>query len=973
MMKSKRASLWPTLLPSLLLALLLTLVVANTQAATITAFASFDSNGVQGEVKFVQVDGGDVSVSIALTGLINGESMPYHIHKFPVDRLSGSCDAKSTSGHYDPFGKGGMGYTCDPGTPSECELGDLSGIHGNLVGAGATEVVASYTNNFIDLSGKYSIIGRSIVIHRADGSRYACADIIQETNEDSVVEELIANFVDGPIYGRFVFKKVDGGDTLGYYDLHSVGNEGPYKYHIHRSPVASPNDCLSTGDHFDPLGANTGGKYFCDPNDFSTCEIGDLSAKFGEITPDVNGFAKGVFTDDTLDLLNGYMIIGASIVIHNASGARIACANIVHPKVVATFTGEKGIYGEITIARVNGGKSVQIDVALNNLNYYRSYPYHIHTKGVYAETDCASANAHFDPFNANHGAYNCSKNDFSTCEVGDISAKFSNLESDSSFFSASHTDNTIVVTDVIYRSFVIHESDGSRFTCANIVSQDDEHLQATASVVDPTNNAVEGRVMFSQINHGPTNVLVKVKGLANGKEYPYHVHVTPVDENGSCEAAATGGHYDPFGANTGESYNCNPVNHITCEVGDLSGKWGNLVGVSSASTYVISRYQDSRLAMSGQYSIIGRSIVIHSGSARYLCANIVPKILIGAPVFEAIVTYDSPSQIKGNVLFRQVGEQGDVSIFINVETSVTAELTYHVHEFPIATPSNCDAAGGHLDPYRVGGTGYSCDPNDFSTCEVGDVSGRQGKLKATNGKIRALITDPVLSLNGPHSIVGLSMVFHNGSPRIACGNISPAVLVVRFDGKVRGAITFENTDEQGVKVTGAFEEGLASGKSYNYHIHTNKVSSSTSCAAAAGHYDPYDGMISGETYYCHPLNGDVGCEVGDLSNKHGSISGNAVFAYIDKSLSVFDILGRSVVIHNPDNSRLICANINLSTISHLDVPPSSLPYRKTAGFGALIMLIMIVLVIGGVYVGLHFYKKQKGNKSKQLGVEMESP
>ena len=52
---------------------------------------------------------------------------------------------------------------------------------------------------------------------------------------------------------------------------------------------------------------------------------------------------------------------------------------------------------------------------------------------------------------------------------------------------------------------------------------------------------------------------------------------------------------------------------------------------------------------------------------------------------------------------------------------------YHIHEKSIDSTGNCSTAGGHLDPYGNGGTG--CNTSDKASCEVGDLSGKNGKME----------------------------------------------------------------------------------------------------------------------------------------------------------------------------------------------------------------------------------------------------
>ncbi len=54
----------------------------------------------------------------------------------------------------------------------------------------------------------------------------------------------------------------------------------------------------------------------------------------------------------------------------------------------------------------------------------------------------------------------------------------------------------------------------------------------------------------------------------------YHIHVNPVPADGNC--TATGGHLDPY--QRGDTPACDAKKPATCQVGDLSGKYGLVDG-----------------------------------------------------------------------------------------------------------------------------------------------------------------------------------------------------------------------------------------------------------------------------------------------------------------------------------------------------------------------------------------------------------
>jgi superoxide dismutase, Cu-Zn family len=106
---------------------------------------------VTGKVTFTQTADG-IEVVAELTGLAPGEH-GFHIHEF------GDCsmaDGKCAGAHFNPEKK-------DHGGPDSANrhVGDL----GNIKAGSTGEASYKRTDNMIALSGRHSIIGRSVIIH----------------------------------------------------------------------------------------------------------------------------------------------------------------------------------------------------------------------------------------------------------------------------------------------------------------------------------------------------------------------------------------------------------------------------------------------------------------------------------------------------------------------------------------------------------------------------------------------------------------------------------------------------------------------------------------------------------------------------------------------------------------------------------------------------------------------------------------
>ena len=149
----------------------------QTCSAVIVPYAAqavFSMSGVSGVISFSQATAlSPTMLRISLAGL-NGQAQQFHVHVSPTQRSSADpCGPAATGGHFNPLNV--PAGACSPATPSLCEVGDLSGKHGELLNL----PTADWTkyDSYLPLSGTNSIIGRSVVIHKPDGSRWVCADI----------------------------------------------------------------------------------------------------------------------------------------------------------------------------------------------------------------------------------------------------------------------------------------------------------------------------------------------------------------------------------------------------------------------------------------------------------------------------------------------------------------------------------------------------------------------------------------------------------------------------------------------------------------------------------------------------------------------------------------------------------------------------------------------------------------------------
>lgn len=150
-------------------------------------------------------------------------------------------------------------------------------------------------------------------------------------------------------------------------------------------------------------------------------------------------------------------------------------------------------------------------------------------------------------------------------------------------------------------------------------------------------DGVQGTFKFSQKGlNSSTYCDYDLHGL-KGNNKLYHVHIRPVPTFDAdkvrynstavaelCGDPATGGHLNPHHVTVKLPPKSAPSDKY--ETGDLAGKHGPLQPVVAAGheDHYVGNFIDDNLPMSGENSIIGRSIVIHKNDGkRWVCATIV--------------------------------------------------------------------------------------------------------------------------------------------------------------------------------------------------------------------------------------------------------------------------------------------------------------------------------------------------------------
>ena len=308
---------------------------------------------------------------------------------------------------------------------------------------------------------------------------------------------------------------------------------------------------------------------------------------------------------------------------------------------------------------------------------------------------------------------------------------------------------------------------------------------------------------------GDTSVWVEVAyadGSTTTMDHNWHIHQVRVandylSDEGRC--SSTLGHDNPFNVLLGDTYSqCTPDDPGRCELGDLTGKLGT-INVPGAVGDVAGKYfwTDTRLPLSGAYSVSSKSIVIHTpdrGAARLACADLldVPEMIAKADMWTV-------GPVGGDIIIKQQFET-DLTLVDSFLYGLNQQAAgWHVHNLPVPEGATepCSAASvqGHYNPFNIIG---SPEVGTLDMYEVGDLSGKFDSFAGLDDYQNTSL-DNNLYLFGPRSVTGRSIVIHRddeSGTRWVCATLHPelpgnaytvvATATFTTESDIRGTVVF---------------------------------------------------------------------------------------------------------------------------------------------------------------------------------------
>jgi len=127
---------------------------------------------------------------------------------------------------------------------------------------------------------------------------------------------------------------------------------------------------------------------------------------------------------------------------------------------------------------------------------------------------------------------------------------------------------------------------------------------------------------------------------------------------------------------------------------------------------------------------------------------------------KAVCVLKGTGEVTGTVYFEQEGDSAPVKLTGQISGLAPGLHGFHVHAFGDNT-NGCISAGPHFNPHNKTHAG----PTDKDR-HVGDL----GNVTAGDDNIAKIdITDKMLTLNGPLSIIGRTMVIHEKADDLGKG------------------------------------------------------------------------------------------------------------------------------------------------------------------------------------------------------------
>lgn len=136
----------------------------------------------------------------------------------------------------------------------------------------------------------------------------------------------------------------------------------------------------------------------------------------------------------------------------------------------------------------------------------------------------------------------------------------------------------------------------------------------------------------------------------------------------------------------------------------------------------------------------------------------------------------------GTILFHQCDCQSKVTVIFDIQGPPNGEFACHIHSYGDLR-QGCKSLGPHWNPHNTT-HGYTFDQSRPS--HAGDLVGNI--ITDSRGKYQFMYTDPKITLNGHLSIIGRSIVIHDGVDDLGLGGNAESLITGNAGGRMDCAV-----------------------------------------------------------------------------------------------------------------------------------------------------------------------------------------
>jgi Cu-Zn family superoxide dismutase len=292
------------------------------------------------------------------------------------------------------------------------------------------------------------------------------------------------------------------------------------------------------------------------------------------------------------------------------------CANVqLGTCYLKGTTADSGISGTVKFTYI-AANQVQVDVAVTGItvNPSAQHRIHVHQYGDISDAASASTGSHWNPANVPHA---CPPDARHMGDMGSWTATAGAITQSKTLDLLTLTGGTSIIGHAV----VLHANPddcvtqttgnaGTKLahcvigiadpnTDTNIAVLDDPTQTEAVCVLTPASaSTVSGLVVLTQANAtAPTRVVAAINGLTG--LHGFHIHA--FGDISSAAGTLAGSHYDPLSA-AHHAIPPFPVRHM--------GDMGNIFYYDTTVAYY--DYTNDQLSLSGDYSLFGRTIIVHT-------------------------------------------------------------------------------------------------------------------------------------------------------------------------------------------------------------------------------------------------------------------------------------------------------------------------------------------------------------------------